>query len=148
MKAVVQRVKSASVSINGELFSSVGKGLLVLLGIEKADTTEEAVYICDKLLKLRIFEDENEKMNYSVTDIGGEILVVSQFTLAGSVKKGTRPSFDNAMKPDEAEVLYEKFVEMMKQSHLNIKTGKFGAMMEVALINDGPVTFIVEKTAT
>ena len=146
MKAVVQRVKSASVSINGELFSSVGKGLLVLLGIEKADTTEEAVYICDKLLKLRIFEDENEKMNYSVTDIGGEILVVSQFTLAGSVKKGTRPSFDNAMKPDEAEVLYEKFVEMMKQSHLNIKTGKFGAMMEVSLVNDGPVTFIVEKT--
>ena len=146
MKAVVQRVKSASVSINGELFSSVGKGLLVLLGIEKADTTEEAVYICDKLLKLRIFEDENEKMNYSVTDIGGEILVVSQFTLAGSVKKGTRPSFDNAMKPDEAEILYEKFVEMIKQSNLKIQTGKFGAMMEVSLVNDGPVTFIVEKT--
>ena len=148
MKAVVQRVKSASVSINGELFSSVGKGLLVLLGIENSDTLSEAEYISGKLLKLRIFEDENEKMNYSVTDIGGEILVVSQFTLAGNVRKGTRPSFDNAMKPDEAEILYEKFVEMMKQSHLNIKTGKFGAMMEVALINDGPVTFIVEKTAT
>ena len=148
MKAVVQRVKSASVTINGELFSSVGKGLLVLLGIENSDTLSEAEYICGKLLKLRIFEDENEKMNYSVTDIGGEILIVSQFTLAGSVRKGTRPSFDNAMKPDEAEILYEKFVEMMKQSHLNIKTGKFGAMMEVALINDGPVTFIVEKTAT
>lgn len=147
MKAVVQRVKSASVSINGELFSSVGKGLLVLLGIENSDTLSEAEYICGKLLKLRIFEDENEKMNYSVTDIGGEILIVSQFTLAGSVRKGTRPSFDNAMKPDEAEILYEKFVEMMKQSHLNIKTGKFGAMMEVALINDGPVTFIVEKNS-
>lgn len=147
MKAVVQRVKSASVSINGELFSSVGKGLLVLLGIENSDTLSEAEYISGKLLKLRIFEDENEKMNYSVTDIGGEILIVSQFTLAGSVRKGTRPSFDNAMKPDEAEILYEKFVEMMKQSHLNIKTGKFGAMMEVALINDGPVTFIVEKNS-
>ena len=147
MKAVVQRVKSASVSINGELFSSVGKGLLVLLGIENSDTLSEAEYISGKLLKLRIFEDENEKMNYSVTDIGGEILIVSQFTLAGSVRKGTRPSFDNAMKPDEAEILYEKFVEMMKQSHLNIKTGKFGAMMEVALINNGPVTFIVEKNS-
>lgn len=147
MKAVVQRVKSASVSINGELFSSVGKGLLVLLGIENSDTLSEAEYISGKLLKMRIFEDENEKMNYSVTDIGGEILIVSQFTLAGSVRKGTRPSFDNAMKPDEAEILYEKFVEMMKQSHLNIKTGKFGAMMEVSLINDGPVTFIVEKNS-
>lgn len=146
MKAVVQRVKSASVSINGKLFSSIGQGILVLLGIENSDTISEAEYVCSKLLKLRIFEDENEKMNYSVTDIGGEILVVSQFTLAGSVKKGTRPSFDNAMKPDDAEVLYEKFVEMIKQSNLKIQTGKFGAMMEVSLINDGPVTFIVEKS--
>ena len=146
MKAVVQRVKSASVSINGKLFSSIGQGLLVLLGIENSDTISEAEYVCSKLLKLRIFEDENEKMNYSVTDIGGEILVVSQFTLAGSVKKGTRPSFDNAMKPDDAEVLYEKFVEMMRKSNLKIQTGKFGAMMEVSLINDGPVTFIVEKS--
>lgn len=146
MKAVVQRVKSASVSINGKLFSSIGQGILVLLGIENSDTISEAEYVCSKLLKLRIFEDENEKMNYSVTDIGGEILVVSQFTLAGSVKKGTRPSFDNAMKPDDAEVLYEKFVEMMRKSNLKIQTGKFGAMMEVSLINDGPVTFIVEKS--
>ena len=146
MKAVVQRVKSASVSINGKLFSSIGQGLLVLLGIENSDTISEAEYVCSKLLKLRIFEDENEKMNYSVTDIGGEILVVSQFTLAGSVKKGTRPSFDNAMKPDDAEVLYEKFVEMMRKSNLKIQTGKFGAIMEVSLINDGPVTFIVEKS--
>ena len=146
MKAVVQRVKSASVSINGKLFSSIGQGILVLLGIENSDTISEAEYVCSKLLKLRIFEDENEKMNYSVTDIGGEILVVSQFTLAGSVKKGTRPSFDNAMKPDDAEVLYEKFVEMMRKSNLKIQTGKFGAIMEVSLINDGPVTFIVEKS--
>jgi len=145
MKAVVQRVKSASVSISGELFSSIEQGLLVLLGIENADTLNEAEYICNKLLKLRIFEDENEKMNYSVSDIKGEILIVSQFTLAGSVKKGTRPSFDNAMPPKYAEILYEKFVEMAKESGLNIKTGKFGAMMEVSLINDGPVTFILEK---
>lgn len=146
MKAVVQRVKSASVSIGGELFSSIENGLLVLLGVEKGDTSAEAEYICNKLLKLRIFEDENEKMNYSVSDINGGILIVSQFTLAGSVKKGLRPSFDNAMLPKDAEVLYEKFVEMAKESGLKIQTGKFGAMMDVALINDGPVTFIIEKS--
>jgi len=145
MKAVVQRVKSASVSIGGELFSSIEKGLLVLLGIENADTQKEAEYVCSKLLKLRIFEDDNEKMNYSVSDINGEILIVSQFTLAGSVKKGLRPSFDNAMHPKDAQILYEKFVDMAKCSGLNIQTGKFGAMMDVALINDGPVTFIIEK---
>lgn len=145
MKAVIQRVKSASVSIGGELYSSVEKGLLVLLGIENADTAEEAEYVCNKLLKLRIFEDENEKMNYSVSDIHGEILIVSQFTLAGNVKKGLRPSFDNAMQPKDAEVLYEKFVDMARESGLKIQTGKFGAMMDVSLINDGPVTFIVEK---
>ena len=146
MKAVVQRVKSASVTIGGTLFSSVGCGLLVLLGVEKGDTYEEAEYISNKLLKLRIFEDENEKMNFSVSDIKGEILIVSQFTLAGSVKKGLRPSFDNAMLPDDAEVLYEKFVDMTRKSGLNVQTGKFGAMMDVALINDGPVTFIIEKS--
>ena len=145
MKAVVQRVKSASVSIGGELFLSIEKGLLVLLGIENADTQKEAEYVCSKLLKLRIFEDDNEKMNYSVSDINGEILIVSQFTLAGSVKKGLRPSFDNAMHPKDAQILYEKFVDMAKCSGLNIQTGKFGAMMDVALINDGPVTFIIEK---
>ena len=145
MKAVIQRVKNASVSIGGNLFSSINAGILVLLGIEKGDSVQEAEYVCGKLLRLRIFEDENEKMNYSVADIKGEILVVSQFTLAGNVKKGNRPSFDNAMKPDEAEILYEKFVEMLKLSDLKIETGKFGAMMEVSLVNDGPVTFIIEQ---
>ena len=145
MKAVIQRVKNASVSIGGNLFSSINAGILVLLGIEKGDSVQEAEYVCGKLLRLRIFEDENEKMNYSVADIKGEILVVSQFTLAGNVKKGNRPSFDNAMKPDEAEILYEKFVEMLKLSGLKIETGKFGAMMEVSLVNDGPVTFIIEQ---
>ncbi len=145
MKAVIQRVKNASVSIDGNLFSSINAGILVLLGIEKGDSVQEAEYVCGKLLRLRIFEDENEKMNYSVADIKGEILVVSQFTLAGNVKKGNRPSFDNAMKPDEAEILYEKFVEMLKLSGLKTETGKFGAMMEVSLVNDGPVTFIIEQ---
>ena len=145
MKALIQRVKNAGVKINNEIYSSISTGLLIFLGVEKNDTQNEALWLVDKLLKLRIFEDENEKMNLSVTDIKGEILVVSQFTLAGNCKKGTRPSFDNAMPPKEAENLYEFFVSEMKKSGLNIQTGVFGAMMDVSLINDGPVTFMLEK---
>ena len=145
MKAVIQRVKKASVIINNELYSDIGQGILVLFGVEKDDTIEQAEYLADKIINLRIFEDENEKMNLSLLDIKGEILVVSQFTLAGDCKKGKRPSFDNAAKPDKAIPMYEKFVELLKKNNITVKTGKFGAMMDVGLINDGPVTFILSK---
>lgn len=145
MKTVIQRVKKASVTIDEKLYSSIDNGLLILYGVEKNDTEDFSKYLCEKILKLRIFEDENQKMNLSVKDINGEILIVSQFTLAGDTRKGTRPSFDTAMPPKEAETMYENFVKMMKDSGLTVKTGVFGAMMDVALINDGPVTFILEK---
>lgn len=145
MKALIQRVKKASVTINNELYSSINAGLLIFLGVEKTDEQINAEKLCDKILKLRIFEDNNEKMNFSIQDIKGEILVVSQFTLCGDCKKGTRPSFDNSAPLDKANELYEYFVECLKQSGLNIQTGKFRAMMDVELINDGPVTFFIEK---
>lgn len=143
MKAVIQRVKKASVTINNELFSEIGQGILVLLGVEKGDSIEQAEFLANKIANLRIFEDKNEKMNFSLLDIKGEVLVVSQFTLAGDCKKGKRPSFDSAAKPDKAIPLYEDFVKLMKNHNLLVKTGQFGAMMDVMLINDGPVTFIL-----
>lgn len=145
MKALIQRVKEASVTIDGELYSKIGKGLLVFVGVEKGDEKINAERLASKIVNLRIFEDENEKMNLSVKDVLGEILVVSQFTLCGDCKKGTRPSFDASAPLDIAESLYEYFTEQVKQSNLPVKTGKFRAMMDVALINDGPVTFWVEK---
>ncbi len=145
MKTLIQRVKRASVTIDGELYSAIDKGLLVFVGVEKADEKVNAEKLVEKILKLRIFEDENEKMNLSVTDVQGEILIVSQFTLCGDCKKGTRPSFDNSAPLDKAIELYEYFVTCVKQSSLNVKTGKFRAMMDVELINDGPVTFWLEK---
>lgn len=145
MKALIQRVKNASVTINGELYSSVGAGMLVLLGVQKSDTAENAEKLAQKLLNLRIFEDENEKMNLSIQDVSGEILVVSQFTLCADCRKGTRPGFDNAAPPEIANKLYEEFVKNLKASGLKVETGKFRAMMDVSLINDGPVTFLVEK---
>lgn len=145
MKIVIQRVKSASVTIEGKLYSSINQGILILYGVEKGDTEESSKYLAEKILKLRIFEDENEKMNLSVKDIQGELLIVSQFTLAGDTRKGTRPSFDTAMPPKEAEIMYENFVKMVKESGLTVKTGVFGAMMDISLINDGPVTFVLEK---
>jgi len=145
MKALIQRVKKASVTINSELYSKIGYGLLVFLGVEKGDSEENAKKLSEKLINLRIFEDETGRMNKSVKDINGEILVVSQFTLCGDCKKGTRPSFDKSAPPEIAEKLYEEFNEMMRASELNIQTGKFRAMMDIELINDGPVTFLVEK---
>lgn len=145
MKALIQRVKRASVTIGGELYSKIDKGLLVFLGVEKDDTVENGEKLSQKVLNLRIFEDENDKMNLSVNDVKGEILVVSQFTLCGDCKKGTRPSFDKAAHPDIAVKLYEDFVEKIRASGLKTETGKFRAMMDVELINDGPVTFMVEK---
>ena len=145
MKALIQRVKEAKVSIEGKVYSSINQGLLVFLGVEKTDTREEADYLAGKIAKLRIFEDENEKMNLSVSDINGEILVVSQFTLAGDCRKGTRPSFDNAKNPQEANELYEYFVSELQKLNLPVKTGVFRAMMDISLVNDGPVTFMLEK---
>lgn len=143
MKLVIQRVKEASVTIDNKLYSSVQKGLLVLFGVEKDDSEDMLEYYAQKLLKLRIFEDENGKMNKSVCDTGGEILVVSQFTLCADCKKGTRPSFDNAKEPKTAKEYYEKFVQILKASGLSVKTGVFAAHMDVGLVNCGPVTIIL-----
>ena len=144
MKALIQRVKKASVTIDNELYSSISHGILVLLGVEKGDSTDNADKLADKIMKLRIFEDENNKMNKSITDISGEILVVSQFTLAGDCRKGTRPSFDKAEEPHKAEELYKYFTQIIRNNNINTQTGVFGAMMDVGLINDGPVTFMLE----
>ena len=144
MRGLIQRVKRASVTINGELYSEINQGILVFLGVEKGDIEENADKLADKISKLRIFEDENEKMNLSVQDIKGEILVVSQFTLAGDCKKGTRPSFDRAELPQRANELYEYFTKQIQQKNIPTKKGVFGAMMDVELINDGPVTFMLE----
>lgn len=145
MKALIQRVKRASVTIDGELYSSIGKGILIFVGVEKGDSIENAQKLADKVVNLRIFEDENDKMNLSVNDVNGEVLVVSQFTLCGDCKKGTRPSFDKSAPLDTAVELYDKFTEIIRTHGLNTATGKFRAMMDVELINDGPVTFFVEK---
>lgn len=145
MKALIQRVKRASVAVDRAKISEISKGILVFLGVEKEDVFENAEKLADKICKLRIFEDENEKMNLSVTDVEGELLVVSQFTLCGDCKKGTRPSFDKAASPDVAVKLYNYFIEYLKNKNIPVKTGKFQAMMDVELINDGPVTFWLEK---
>lgn len=145
MKALIQRVKRASVTIEGELFSAINSGILVFLGVEKGDEKENAEKLAQKIVNLRIFEDENEKMNLSLKDVNGEMLVVSQFTLCGDCKKGTRPSFDKAAHPDLAVELYEYFIKCIEDNNIPVKTGKFRAMMDVELINDGPVTFWVEK---
>ena len=145
MKALIQRVKQASVTIENELYSKIGHGLLIFLGVEKSDTQQNAEKLAQKVMTLRIFEDENDKMNLSVRDVNGEILVVSQFTLCGDCRKGTRPSFDNAAPPEEANKLYEYFVQNIKTSGQKVMTGKFRAMMDISLINDGPVTFMIEK---
>lgn len=145
MKALIQRVKSASVKIEGEVFSSIGSGMLILLGVEKEDSLENAQKLSEKLINLRIFDDSEGKMNKSLLDINGEILVVSQFTLMGDCKKGTRPSYDKAAPPDKANKLYGEFVKLISQYGLTVKTGEFQAMMEVSLVNDGPVTLMVEK---
>lgn len=146
MKVVVQRVSSASVTVGNEITGVIDKGLLLLVGIHQNDTEEQLKWMCEKVLKLRVFEDEEDKMNLSVTDVKGGILVVSQFTLYGDAKKGTRPSYIEAARPEKAEPMYEAMIQYFEDhSDLNIQTGKFGAMMDVKLINDGPVTLILEK---
>ena len=145
MKALLQRVKSAGVSIGGQSYSSIEQGILILLGVEKGDTETEAAWLAQKIINLRIFEDSAGKMNLSVQDIKGELLVVSQFTLAGDTSRGNRPGFDNAARPDVAKPLYEYVVKELRHSGLKVETGVFQADMQVSLINDGPVTFMLEK---
>ncbi|WP_374719707.1 D-aminoacyl-tRNA deacylase [Parageobacillus toebii] len=145
MKVVVQRAKHAKVTVNGEVVGSIDHGLVLLVGVTHSDTVEDAAFIADKIAHLRIFEDESGKMNLSVLDVGGEILSVSQFTLYGDCRKGRRPNFMEAAKPDHALPIYEAMNEALRQKGIRVETGKFGAMMEVELINDGPVTLIVES---
>ena len=145
MKAVIQRVSQASVTINNEKVADIGLGLLILVGIEDADTTEDIDWLTAKISQLRIFNDENGVMNKSVQDVNGDIIVVSQFTLHASTKKGNRPSYLKASKPDVAIPLYETFVNSMEKSiGKKVQTGQFGADMKVSLINDGPVTIIID----
>lgn len=145
MRAVVQRVDSAAVEVEGAMVGSVGKGLLVLLGVEKEDTDRDLEYLLDKVAGLRIFEDEQEKMNLSVADVGGGLLVVSQFTLYGDCRKGKRPSFDKAAGAEMANAYYEKFVACARAKGLSVGTGKFQAHMLVSLVNNGPVTILLDS---
>lgn len=145
MRAVVQRVKESSVTVINQMISRIGPGLLVLLGVSEADDSGDAVYLSEKIVHLRIFEDESGKMNRSLMETQGEMLVVSQFTLLGDCRKGRRPSYVQAAGPEKAEHLYEIFVEQVRKKGVAVKTGRFRAMMDVALINDGPVTLILDS---
>ncbi|MBI0576467.1 D-tyrosyl-tRNA(Tyr) deacylase [Neobacillus cucumis] len=147
MRVVVQRSKKAKVTVNGEITGQINSGLVLLVGVTHDDTEEDAVYLADKVANLRIFEDDAEKMNLSLLDVGGEILSVSQFTLYGDCRNGRRPSFINAARPDQAVGLYETFNRLLRDKGIHVETGRFGAMMEVELTNDGPVTLIVDSKA-
>ena len=146
MRAVVQRVKESTVKTDNEIVGQIGSGLLVLLGVAKNDTAKDADYLANKIINLRIFEDQDGKMNRSLLETGGELLAVSQFTLLADCRKGRRPSFIEAAEPEKAIDLYEKFVNMVRAKGIGVQTGRFRAMMEVALINDGPVTVIIESS--
>jgi D-aminoacyl-tRNA deacylase len=145
MKLVLQRVARASVCVDGSTIADISKGLLILFGAEKQDNPDKVNYLVDKALTLRIFPDAQGKMNLSCLDISGEVLVVSQFTLAGDCTKGRRPGFGNAAQPEEAESLYRQFVEKVSASGLTVKEGQFGVDMQVELVNDGPVTFVLDR---
>ncbi|SMC36728.1 D-tyrosyl-tRNA(Tyr) deacylase [Desulfocicer vacuolatum DSM 3385] len=147
MRAVVQRVKNARVTVGGSATGEINRGLTVLLGVAGGDTQKEVDFLVEKIIHLRIFEDSDGKMNHSLMDIKGDLLVVSQFTLLGDVKKGRRPSFTQAAPPDEAKALYELFIEKARHMGINTQTGEFRAMMDVSLVNSGPVTLILD-TAT
>ena len=144
MRAVLTRVKSASVTVDGSVIGQIGQGFLILLGVTHEDTEAQAVKLADKLMGLRIFEDENGKMNRSLEDVGGQVLVVSQFTLYGNCKKGRRPEFLAATRPEIAIPLYEKFIALCRDKGFSVETGEFGAEMLVESVNDGPVTLIVD----
>ncbi len=145
MRAVIQRVSRAQVSVGEELVGKIGRGMLVLLGVSKTDTEADADYLAAKVAGLRIFEDENGKMNLSLSEKGGEVLAVSQFTLHGDVRRGKRPSFDEAAPPQRANELYEHFVRRIREVGIHCETGRFQAMMQVELINDGPVTILLDS---
>ena len=145
MRSVIQRVNSASVEVDGKIIGSIKKGILVLLGVCDEDTEQDMVWLADKIMGLRIFTDENDKMNLSLGDVSGELLIVSQFTLFGDCKKGRRPSFASAGKPDFANEMYQRFVEYCKGHVQKVETGEFGADMKVLLENDGPVTLIIDS---
>jgi D-tyrosyl-tRNA(Tyr) deacylase len=145
MRAVVQRVKEASVTVSGNLVAEIGRGLLVLLGAAKGDKEKDVVWMVEKIVGLRIFPDQQQRMNLSLSDIGGQLLVVSQFTLLGDCRRGKRPSFIDALDPPEAKRLCDIFVDLVKKQGLPCGSGIFGADMQVALINDGPVTLVVDS---
>jgi D-tyrosyl-tRNA(Tyr) deacylase len=145
MRAVIQRVIESNVKVDGNIIGQIGKGFLVLLGIGKEDNIEDIRYICDKIINLRVFEDSQSKMNLSIIDTQGEILVISQFTLYGDCRKGRRPGFDAAAKVEDAKMLYEEFITEIKKSNVKIETGEFQVDMKVSLINDGPVTILLDS---
>src|SRR5580692_12793289 len=145
MRIVLQRAKSARVDIAGETVGSIGVGLVILLGVTQTDQERDARYLADKVIQLRIFPDEAGRMNRSLLEAGGALLVVSQFTLYGDCRKGRRPSFDHAAPPEQARALYEHFIERLKLRNITVETGVFQAEMEIHLINDGPVTFIIDS---
>ncbi|MDP2653921.1 MAG: D-aminoacyl-tRNA deacylase [Candidatus Omnitrophota bacterium] len=145
MRLVIQRVKEARVDVDGRAVGRIGRGVLVFLGVAKEDTEEDAAYLVNKIAQLRIFEDPDGKMNLSAAETKAEFLVVSQFTLLGDCVKGRRPSFDAAAPPDKAEALYNIFVSRLKAQDFRVETGQFRAMMDVTLVNDGPVTFVLES---
>ncbi|MGE7905311.1 D-aminoacyl-tRNA deacylase [Peribacillus sp. NPDC094092] len=145
MRVVLQRSKAAKVVVAGQVIGQIDSGLVLLVGVTHGDTNDDAAYLADKIVNLRIFEDENEKMNHSLLDVGGSILSVSQFTLYGDCRKGRRPNFMDAARPEEANELYEAFNEELRKKGVHTETGQFGAMMDVQLTNDGPVTLILES---
>jgi D-aminoacyl-tRNA deacylase len=145
MRAVIQRVSRAQVTVNGEVAGKIGRGLLVLLGVAGTDTESDADYLADKIAALRIFEDENGKMNLAAAEVGGGVLIVSQFTLYGDVRRGKRPSFDAAAQPEHARQLYEYFVQRIHETGIPCETGRFQEMMQVELVNDGPVTILLDS---
>ena len=145
MKVVIQRVLSASVSANNKQISSINQGLLILLGVLKEDTSADLDYLVNKTIGLRIFNDKNANINLSIKDVGGDILVVSQFTLCADTRKGLRPNFINAASPEMANNVYQQYCDKLREANISVLTGQFGAMMEVSLINDGPVTIILDS---
>ena len=145
MKAIIQRVSRASVEVEGKIIGKINAGFMILLGVEKEDTETEAKVLASKISVLRVFCDENDKMNLSLADIGGSVLVISNFTLCGDCRKGRRPSFDNAARPETALPLYKYFCNCMRDSGFKVEEGEFGADMKVDLLNDGPVTFIIDS---